>query len=115
MLKECGNGTGNEDSLANDLQDFYQKFSQMLMESFSSESTTSTDRIQETLKQLTLKYVGQEKYSQDVRYLKLWLLYAKFSWDPNQIYQTILTLGIGQMEAILYEEAANFYEMKEKK
>ena len=46
----------------------------------------------------------------DLRYLKLWVLYASFVESPTIIYRYLLANDIGTTFALLYEEFANVLE-----
>ena len=46
----------------------------------------------------------------DLRYLKLWVLYANYVEKPTLIYRYLLANEIGTTFALLYEEFALLYE-----
>ncbi|KAK1234196.1 protein kinase [Marasmius sp. AFHP31] len=50
------------------------------------------------------------KWRKEIKYLKLWMLYASFVEKPGMIYRFLLANEIGTNDAILYEEYAAILE-----
>ncbi|TFK88147.1 hypothetical protein K466DRAFT_521326 [Polyporus arcularius HHB13444] len=57
-----------------------------------------------------LRDYREGKWRQDIRYLKLWVLYASYVDKPTVIYKYLLVNEIGTNHALLYEEFANALE-----
>ncbi len=60
----------------------------------------------ELLEEATRYFLDDDAYKSDLRYTKLWLLYAKYVEDPTVIYEFMLSKKIGQIYAQVYEEYA---------
>ncbi|KAI8980173.1 Mad3/BUB1 homology region 1-domain-containing protein [Trametes punicea] len=60
----------------------------------------------ELLDEATRHFLDDDAYKSDLRYLKLWLLYAKHVEDPIVIYAFILTKEIGKIYAQTYQDYA---------
>ncbi|KAL1949464.1 hypothetical protein VTO73DRAFT_8345 [Trametes versicolor] len=60
----------------------------------------------ELLDEATRYFVDDAAYKADLRYLKLWLLYAKHVEDPTVIYAFVLSRDIGRIYAQTYQEYA---------
>ena len=64
----------------------------------------------ELLEEATRHFVDDDAYKSDLRYLKLWLLYASHVEDPTVIYDFILYKNIGKIYAQTYWEDAGALE-----
>ena len=53
-----------------------------------------------------------DKYKEDVRYLRVWLLYADWVPEPKDIFSYLSANGIGQCFAVFYEAHATFLELR---
>ena len=62
--------------------------------------------ILELLEEATRSLKDDERYKDDLRYLKLWVLYANYIERPTVIYAFLLANNIGTTHALLYEEFA---------
>lgn len=62
--------------------------------------------ILELLEEATRTLKDDQRYKEDLRYLKLWVLYANYIERPTIIYAFLLANNIGTSHAILYEEYA---------
>lgn len=58
----------------------------------------------------TLKDAGGGRWRGELRYLKLWLLYASYVEKPTVIYKFLIANDIGTEYAMLYEEHAAVLE-----
>lgn len=58
------------------------------------------------LESATREFVGDERYTNDPRYLRLWSMYAKNIETPEDCYRFLFAKGIGEKLALLYEEYA---------
>jgi checkpoint serine/threonine-protein kinase len=64
----------------------------------------------ELLHETTQKFKSDQVYKSDLRYLKLWALYARHVNKPARVYQSLVADNIGTSYALLYEEYANALE-----
>lgn len=55
-------------------------------------------------------FVKERRYATDIRYLKLWLLYAKYVDSPREIFRFLEANEIGSHAAVFYEEWAAIEE-----
>ncbi|KAH9850335.1 Mad3/BUB1 homology region 1-domain-containing protein [Lenzites betulinus] len=60
----------------------------------------------ELLDEATRYFLDDDAYKSDLRYLKLWLLYASYVQDPTIIYSFILSKDVGKIYAQVYQEYA---------
>ncbi|KAI0671728.1 Mad3/BUB1 homology region 1-domain-containing protein [Trametes maxima] len=60
----------------------------------------------ELLDEATRHFVDDDAYRSDLRYLRLWLLYARHVEDPIAIYAFLLSRNIGKIYAQTYQEYA---------
>lgn len=69
-------------------------------------------RLLPLLEQATRKFKNDVAYKTDLRYLKLWILYAKNieKGSPAAVYGFLLKNDIGTTYSILYEEFAEVLE-----
>jgi len=67
----------------------------------------------ELLEESTRKFKSDPSYKTDLRYLKLWIMYAKYRERHGalSIYKYLMTNDIGISYSLLYEEYANALEM----
>ncbi|KAJ2966794.1 hypothetical protein NUW54_g13703 [Trametes sanguinea] len=68
----------------------------------------------ELLDEATRHFMDDDAYKSDLRYLKLWLLYAKHVEDPIVIYALLLSKGIGKIYAQTYQEYAEALQKRGK-
>lgn len=54
-------------------------------------------------------------YFHHLSYTKMWLIYARCSWDPVHVYDTMLRKNIGKKCASLYLEMAKYYVLQEQR
>ncbi|OCH94366.1 hypothetical protein OBBRIDRAFT_817210 [Obba rivulosa] len=64
----------------------------------------------ELLEEATRQFVDDPAYKGDLRYLKLWSLYASHVEDPTTIYAFLIAKDIGTVYAQTYQEYANALE-----
>lgn len=60
----------------------------------------------ELLEEATRRFKDDSAYKSDLRYLKLWSLFASHVEDPTSIYDFLLTNDIGKIYAQVYEDYA---------
>ncbi|KAF7732872.1 hypothetical protein EC973_000148 [Apophysomyces ossiformis] len=66
------------------------------------------------LHEATRRFENSERYRTDLRYLNVWMQYAKHVEEPKEIYLLLMQKGIGQKLARFYEEYADYYERRGK-
>jgi checkpoint serine/threonine-protein kinase len=86
----------------------YDNFVQWTLKNYA-ENDPQSGLIQ-LLEEATLKFKDDPSYKTDLRYLKLWSLYARRVKNPASIYASLLSGGIGTTYSLLYEEYANVLE-----
>lgn len=70
--------------------------------------------INKLLEICTATFQNDDKYRNDIRYLKLWILYADSSQDFDQVYSTMEEKGIGRCHSLFYEAYAIYLELQSK-
>lgn len=89
-----------EDPLA-----LYEQFVKWTVDSYP-DVLVSRSGLLELLEEATRQFIDDLAYKGDLRYLKLWSLYASHVEDPNVIYAFLISNNIGTMYAQVYEEYA---------
>ncbi|TFY82112.1 hypothetical protein EWM64_g1903, partial [Hericium alpestre] len=87
----------------------YDQFVKWTCESYPQEYLAHSGLL-EVLEEATRKYKTDESYKCDLRYLKMWTLYANLVDKPIVVFKHIMTKGIGIVYAQLYEEYALMLE-----
>ncbi|KAH9051945.1 Mad3/BUB1 homology region 1-domain-containing protein [Lactarius vividus] len=90
---------------ADDPLELYDRFVKWIFDNYPSEHFASSGLI-ELLEEATRRYKDDSSYKGDLRYLKLWTLYASLVDKPSIVFKFILTNGIGTVYALLFEEYA---------
>ncbi|KAH9807736.1 hypothetical protein DFH28DRAFT_1088760 [Melampsora americana] len=82
------------------------------LDTYSSEEFTGKEELLPILEQSTRKFVHDIKYRHDLRYLKLWALYARqcSRMGATKIYEYLSRNEIGIRYSMFYEEWANAIE-----
>ena len=75
---------------------------------------SAANKLVPVLEATTRKFLGDERYSNDPRYFRLWAHYAKNMEDPEDCYRFLFVKGVGEKLAALYEEYAKVLEAKNK-
>ncbi|TCD69352.1 hypothetical protein EIP91_007908 [Steccherinum ochraceum] len=60
----------------------------------------------ELLEETTRQFKEDKTYRADLRYLRMWILYANYVEDPPAVFAFVLRNGIGAVYAQIYEEYA---------
>ena len=94
----------NED----DPLDAYDEFVQWTRKNY--DDSDSGSGLLELLEGATRKFKDDPNYKMDLRYLKMWLLYARQVEEPTNIYTFLIANGIGTHYSVLYEEYADALE-----
>lgn len=87
----------------------YDDFVKWTLNHYSQEELAHSGLL-ELLEEVTRRFIEDEAYKTDLRYLKLWLLYASHVEDPATIYAFILAHDIGKLYAQTYQEYASALE-----
>ena len=90
---------------ADDPLALYDRFVKWIFDEYPREHLASSGLI-EQLEEATRRYKDDSSYKSDLRYLKLWTLYASLVDKPSVVYKFILTNGIGTVYALLFEDYA---------
>jgi checkpoint serine/threonine-protein kinase len=90
---------------ADDPLALYDRFVKWIFDEYPREHLASSGLV-ELLEEATRRYKDDSSYKGDLRYLKLWTLYASLVDKPSVVYKFILTNGIGTVYALLYEDYA---------
>lgn len=90
---------------ADDPLALYDRFVNWIFDEYPREHLASSGLI-ELLEEATRRYKDDSSYKSDLRYLKLWTLYASLVDKPSVVYKFILTNGIGTVYALLFEDYA---------
>ncbi|KAH9972845.1 hypothetical protein BGW80DRAFT_1312878 [Lactifluus volemus] len=90
---------------ADDPLELYDRFVKWIFDKYPREHFASSGLV-ELLEEATRRYNGDPSYKSDLRYLKLWTLYASLVDKPSAVYKFILTNGIGTVYALLFEDYA---------
>lgn len=90
---------------ADDPLALYDRFVKWIFAEYPREHLASSGLI-ELLEEATRRYKSDSSYKSDLRYLKLWTLYASLVDKPSVVYKFILTNGIGTVYALLFEDYA---------
>lgn len=64
----------------------------------------------DVLEQATQVFLADGHFKTDLRYLKIWVMYARRIEDPATVYAHLLAKHIGTTYALLYEEYADLLE-----
>lgn len=59
----------------------------------------------------TRTFQDDERYKSDIRYLRVWVIYADLCKEPQEIYEFLEARSIGQDHALFYEAYATYKEL----
>ena len=90
---------------ADDPLALYDRFVKWIFDEYPREHLASSGLVV-LLEEATRRYKDDSSYKSDLRYLKLWTLYASLVDKPSVVYKFILTNGIGTVYALLFEDYA---------
>jgi|SRR5712671_446983 len=90
---------------ADDPLALYDRFVKWIFDEYPREHLASSGLV-ELLEEATRRYKEDSSYKSDLRYLKLWTLYASLVDKPSVVYKFIITTGIGTVYALLFEDYA---------
>jgi checkpoint serine/threonine-protein kinase len=89
--------------------DIYYQFAQWLDQNYPQDHAVETGLV-DLLEEATKVFLKVDHYKSDLRYLKLWVMYARHVEDPGSIYSHLLSKSIGTTYALLYEEYSDLLE-----
>jgi Mad3/BUB1 homology region 1 len=89
--------------------DVYSRFVAWTLESYP-QGQSAESGLMELLEEATRQLKDRDKYKQDLRYLKLWTLYAGYVEKPAVVYSYLLANEIGTDFSQLYEAFAHVLE-----
>lgn len=107
---------GFEQELANiadadDPLDIYDRYIKWTTDAYPSAQATPESNLLPLLERATKAFLTTSHYKNDVRYLKMWLLYIRlFSDAPRETYAFLAKHKIGDQLALFYEEFAAWLE-----
>lgn len=90
---------------AEDPLDLHHQYARFVVGHYPA-GASATSKLVPLLEASTRKFVDDERYKNDPRYLRLWNLYAKHMEQPVDCYRFLFAKGIGEKLASLYEEFA---------
>ncbi|KAH9807745.1 Mad3/BUB1 homology region 1-domain-containing protein [Melampsora americana] len=92
--------------LMRDPLEIYVEYIRWIIESYPSGGTTAESKLIPILERSTRKFVTNERYQQDLRYLKLWIYYAHQVQREaaRTIFSFLLHKKIGTESSLLYDE-----------
>ncbi|CAH7688554.1 BUB protein kinase [Phakopsora pachyrhizi] len=101
-----------EADLLEDPLDAHLLYARWILDTYSSNEQILKDNLVPVLEQSTRTFVEDQRYRPDLRYLKLWALYARQCSQPGaiQIYEFLESKGIGVTHSMFFEEWANAVE-----
>lgn len=90
----------------------YERYVNWLIEREPHSADPLNSKILEVLEEAVRKLGEDTGYKKDLRYLKLWILYAKRVEKPDVIYAHLIKNSIGTIYSQLYEEYALYLEYR---
>lgn len=110
QFEELVESEENEES--DDPLDAWQKYVKWCIDNYPSGQSSESDLLV-ILERCTRLFKQSTQYRNDVRYLRMWILYARNVDCPSDVYNYLLANEIGTSLASLYEELALVYEGQE--
>lgn len=109
------NGLASEDvaAWAEDPLDASHQYVRFIVANYPA-GASAANKLVPVLEETTRKFLGDDRYSNDPRYFRLWAHYAKNMEDPEDCYRFLFAKGIAEKLAALYEEYAKVLEAKHK-
>ncbi|KAK1304340.1 3-phosphoinositide-dependent protein kinase 1 [Acorus calamus] len=83
-----------------------------VLEEFHSGAESSFSRLEELLGDCIRTFMDSDLYRDDVRFLKIWILYADVTQDAEKVYLEMEDKQIGISHSLLYEAFAFLMESK---
>lgn len=89
--------------------DIYYSYARWLEDNYQPQEANDSGLI-DLLEQATQQLGGDPIAKNDLRCLKLWIMYAKYVEDSASVFNHVYTNNIGTKYALLYEEYAELLE-----
>ena len=98
-----------EDYVGDDPLEKWLDYIRWTKETFSS--TGKTSELLPLLEKVTREFHESDKYRDDLRYLKVWIMYADNLPDPSDVFSYLMDHNIGQGHALFFMAYATFCEL----
>ncbi|GAA5908533.1 uncharacterized protein JCM6883_005576 [Sporobolomyces salmoneus] len=96
--------------LSEDPLDISHQYVRFIISNYPSGANAS-NKLVPVLEETTRRFLGDERYTNDPRYFRLWAHYAKnMEQSSEECYRFLFAKGIGEKLAALYEEYAKVLE-----
>ncbi|GAA5937986.1 uncharacterized protein JCM15063_005432 [Sporobolomyces koalae] len=95
--------------LAEDPLDISHQYVRFIIANYPS-GANAQNKLVPVLEETTRRFLGDERYTNDPRYFRLWAHYAKNMESPIECYRFLFAKGVGEKLAALYEEFAKVLE-----
>ncbi|KAK4230470.1 checkpoint serine/threonine-protein kinase [Podospora fimiseda] len=96
---------------SDDPLDVWDRYVRWTLDAYPSAQATAQSQLHTTLERATKAFVGVERYMNDARYLRLWMLYVQFfAEEKREVFLFLSRQGIGEGLAGFYEEYASYLE-----
>ncbi|KAK4704341.1 hypothetical protein P7C70_g1868, partial [Phenoliferia sp. Uapishka_3] len=97
------------EALADDPLDLHIRYARFVLANYPA-GNSAKSKLVPILEASTRKFVKDDRYTNDPRYLRLWGLYAKNVESPVDCYTFLFSRGIGERVGLLYEDYATALE-----
>ncbi|SCV74798.1 BQ2448_7827 [Microbotryum intermedium] len=95
--------------MAEDPLDVHHQYARFVISNYPA-GASAANKLVPLLEKSTRRFLHDERYRNDPRYLRLWNLYAKHIDCPEDCYNFLFAKGVGERLAMLYEEYATVLE-----
>jgi len=96
---------------ADDPLDVYDRYVKWTINAYPTAQATPESQLRTLLERATKAFQSAAQYKNDVRYLKLWLMYVHFFSDaPREVFAYLSRHAIGEGLGLYYEEFAAWLE-----
>jgi checkpoint serine/threonine-protein kinase len=95
--------------LAEDPLDISHQYVRFIIANYPA-GANAANKLVPVLEETTRRFLGDERYTNDPRYFRLWAHYAKNMESPEECYRFLFAKGIAEKLAALYEEYAKVLE-----
>ncbi|KAL1407356.1 protein kinase [Vanrija albida] len=85
-----------------DVLDLYNRYVAFMVQHYPS----SPNHVLPLLEETTRRFIGDARYAQDARYLKLWIMFARHVERREEVWAFLESRDIGTRHAAFYEEWA---------
>ena len=101
------------EQLSEDPLDLHVRYARFVLANYPA-GNSAQSKLVPILEASTRRFIKDDRYTNDPRYLRLWGLYAKHVEDPVDVYCFLYSRGIGERVGLLYEEYAAALEVSGK-